>query len=72
VLTDEQRERVLGAVPMHRVGRPEEVAAAVMWLCSDQASFVTGVTLPIDGGQTAGFKPRQMYRQGQPMEPEAP
>ena len=50
-LTDEQRERLVGAVPLRRVGRPEEVAAAVVWLCSDQASFITGATIPIDGGK---------------------
>jgi NAD(P)-dependent dehydrogenase (short-subunit alcohol dehydrogenase family) len=62
-----QRQAGLSA-PMRRVGRAEEVAAAVVWLCSDQASFITGVTLPIDGGQQAGVKPAQMYREGQPME----
>jgi len=46
----------------------QEVAATVVWLCSDQASFVTGATLPVDGGQHDGTKPPQMYRQGQPME----
>jgi NAD(P)-dependent dehydrogenase (short-subunit alcohol dehydrogenase family) len=55
---------------MRRVGRTEEVAAAVLWLCSDQASFITGATLPIDGGQSSGLKPPQMYRQGQPMKAE--
>ena len=39
--------------PMGRMGTPEEVAAAVVWLCSDAASFVTGVLLPIDGGMLA-------------------
>lgn len=39
--------------PIGRMGRPEEVAAAVMWLCSDAASFVLGVALPVDGGFTA-------------------
>jgi NAD(P)-dependent dehydrogenase (short-subunit alcohol dehydrogenase family) len=58
------------STPMRRIGRPEEVAAAVLWLCSDQASFVTGITLPIDGGQYAGLKPPRMYRQGQPMKAE--
>jgi NAD(P)-dependent dehydrogenase (short-subunit alcohol dehydrogenase family) len=45
------------AMPMRRIGRPEEVAAAVVWLCSDEASFITGVTLPIDGGKLAGAAP---------------
>ena len=44
-----------------------EVADAVLWLCSDQASYITGVTLPIDGGQLAGHTPPQMYRQGEGM-----
>jgi NAD(P)-dependent dehydrogenase (short-subunit alcohol dehydrogenase family) len=39
-----------GFVPMGRMGRPEEIAAAVVWLCSDAASFVTGHTLPVEGG----------------------
>jgi NAD(P)-dependent dehydrogenase (short-subunit alcohol dehydrogenase family) len=40
--------------PLGRIGNPEEVAEAVVWLCSDAASFVTGHTLVIDGGRTAG------------------
>ncbi len=55
------------STPMRRVGTPAEVAQAVLWLCSDQSSFVTGTVMPIDGGQAAGNKPPQMYRQGQPM-----
>jgi len=39
--------------PIGRMGKPEEVAEAVMWLCSDSASFVTGTTLPVDGGWIA-------------------
>jgi len=55
------------STPMRRVGSPAEVAQAVLWLCSDQSSFITGTVVPIDGGQAAGNKPPQMYRQGQPM-----
>jgi len=54
---------------MHRIGRPDEVADVVLWLCSDRSSFVTGATIPIDGGQQAGSKPPQMYRRGEPMKP---
>ncbi len=40
--------------PMNRMGKPEEIAKAVVWLCSDEASYITGETLTIDGGMTAG------------------
>ncbi|TGK04996.1 SDR family oxidoreductase [Leptospira semungkisensis] len=39
--------------PVNRLSEPEEVAKAAVWLCSDEASFVTGVALPVDGGYTA-------------------
>jgi NAD(P)-dependent dehydrogenase (short-subunit alcohol dehydrogenase family) len=42
------------AVPMGRIGAPEEVARTVAWLYSDAASFITGATLAIDGGRLAG------------------
>ena len=64
--SEAQRQAAL-STPMRRVGRAEEVAAAVLWLCSDEASFITGVTLPIDGGQYAGLKPKHLYRHGEPM-----
>jgi NAD(P)-dependent dehydrogenase (short-subunit alcohol dehydrogenase family) len=37
-------------VPMGRMAEPEEVAAAAIWLCSDEASYITGHALPVDGG----------------------
>jgi len=46
------REQVAAMLPLRRIGRPEEVAAAAVWLSSAQSSFVTGTTLAIDGGQT--------------------
>jgi len=49
----DMRKVLDGMTPMGRMGQPEEIAAAVLWLCSDQASFVTGHPLVIDGGSTA-------------------
>ena len=37
-----------------RLGRPEEVADLILWLCSDQAGFISGTTIPIEGGALAG------------------
>jgi NAD(P)-dependent dehydrogenase (short-subunit alcohol dehydrogenase family) len=45
------------AIPMQRIGQASEVAAAAVWLCSDEASFVTGATLVLDGGKLAGMPP---------------
>jgi NAD(P)-dependent dehydrogenase (short-subunit alcohol dehydrogenase family) len=47
------RESLLSRHPVHRFGKPEEVAEAVLWLASDAASFITGIALPVDGGLTA-------------------
>lgn len=48
------------AIPLQRVGQPEEVAAAVVWLCSEASGFITGTTLTIDGGRLAGTPPFQV------------
>jgi NAD(P)-dependent dehydrogenase (short-subunit alcohol dehydrogenase family) len=50
--TPEGRDRVIAQEPIGRMGKPEEIAAAVVWLCSDAASFVTGHAMVADGGQT--------------------
>jgi 3-oxoacyl-[acyl-carrier protein] reductase len=50
VLTEEQRGLILGNTPMGRLGEPDDVARAVRFLCSDEAAFVTGDVLLVDGG----------------------
>jgi 3-oxoacyl-[acyl-carrier protein] reductase len=50
VLPEEAREQMLGNTPLGRLGEPEDVAAAVRFLCSDEASFITGEVLLVDGG----------------------
>lgn len=49
----EDLEKLLAGIPLHRVGRPEEVSAAVVFLASDEASYITGSTIYVDGGWLA-------------------
>ena len=50
--TSEGRERVIAQEPIGRMGKPDEIASAVVWLCSDPAAFMIGHALVVDGGQT--------------------
>ena len=50
LLVGEARERTLGTTPLRRLGAIDDVSKAALYLCSDLASFVTGVTLVVDGG----------------------
>ena len=54
---EEAQRQAASAMPLRRVGLPDEVARVVVWLCSDRASYVTGATIPIDGGKLAGVPP---------------
>lgn len=53
-LAEEYREKYAPMLPMKRLGEPSEMAMPVLFLCSEEASFITGVVLPIDGGWSAG------------------
>ena len=50
VLNDKQREGMLSTIPMRRLGQPAEVAAAVTYLCAEEAAYVTGHTFHVNGG----------------------
>jgi 3-oxoacyl-[acyl-carrier protein] reductase len=54
VLTDDQKNAIKGQVPLGRYADPAEIAAAVTWLASDGAAYVTGAVIPVDGGLGMG------------------
>jgi 3-oxoacyl-[acyl-carrier protein] reductase len=49
-LNDKQKEGILGKVPAGRLGSPDEIAAAAVYLASDEAAYVTGQTIHVNGG----------------------
>ncbi len=53
-LTDDQRDTMLSVVPLNRLGQAEEIAAAIEFLASDNAGYITGTVLPVDGGLSMG------------------
>ena len=53
-MTSEVSDELLRSVPLRRIAEPEEIAAAVVWLCSPEASYITGSVLAADGGWLAG------------------
>jgi NAD(P)-dependent dehydrogenase (short-subunit alcohol dehydrogenase family) len=50
-----RKERVLARTPLRRLGEPADVALAALYLASDSSKFVTGIVLPVDGGNSIGF-----------------
>jgi acetoacetyl-CoA reductase len=49
-IPDEVRARIIASIPMGRIGEPADIARAVAFLCSDDAAYLTGVNLPVNGG----------------------
>jgi len=51
-LNDEQKDEIIGQLSIKRVGKPEDIANMVAFLCSDESEYITGQVFPVDGGQT--------------------
>ena len=70
---EKSRKRVKEGVPLGRMGLPQDIANAALFLVSDAASYVTGVILPVDGGQNmlGGAPQYQMYLQMQAAQEKA-
>ena len=54
-VVDEREDEIAAGLPLRRIGEPMDVAAAAVFLASDEASWLTGIDLTVDGGQTAGI-----------------
>jgi 3-oxoacyl-[acyl-carrier protein] reductase len=50
----EVKEKFIGKIPMRRIGKPEDIAAIICFLASDEANYITGQCLQVDGGLTVG------------------
>jgi len=50
----ENSERIAASIPLRRIGKPEDIAYCALYLASDEASWVTGTNIAVDGGTTAG------------------
>lgn len=55
----ERRARMVGAVPLRRLGQPSDIAATVLWLCGHGGSHITGAVIPLDGGRHLAAAPRE-------------
>jgi 3-oxoacyl-[acyl-carrier protein] reductase len=49
-LTEERKQKILAAIPLERIGTPEDIAAAVKFLASEEAGYITGQVLAVNGG----------------------
>jgi NAD(P)-dependent dehydrogenase (short-subunit alcohol dehydrogenase family) len=49
--TDDEKQRIISSIPLRRLGTPEEVASVVVFLASDESSYITGITIDVNGGR---------------------